>query len=340
MAIDHGGLQVPATAATEAAAGNRPCWELGCGSVCQRLPLEHVLTQTVLEYSRDLLQFAQRETAEKRADLQAFGSSVALHFYDELCTTKLQQDPITGRKQASKLDFWRQDLLGGLLMGALIVRTSGSLARHPDKMESLADMAASIDFNIADVDSSFLAVPGVAAVTTGSKWQWLHLLWNLLTMTIRVDKHKDSTGSRDVLLTKLFAAFVAGSQVRHALDWQVSDHLWHFWRNDALASSLVRLLKRYVRTKLAVPDAQAIQQWLMCHTPAATTAQLPRQPSQEDLSQSDAPNETQQMHIKHIDSEDLRQAVSDHMCGRSLSDLAELEQQIVDHYEASSCKHL
>lgn len=262
--------------------------------------------------------------------------SVSQHFYG-LHKAELWEQRIMGRKQAS--DFWQQDLLAGLLMTTLLLYDNGKLSNlrnHPSRMADLAGMAASIDFNTADVDSSFLQVPGAATVAPATKYKWLHLLWNLLTIADKASKNLPPLA--DPLVTQLFGAFVAGSQARLPLNRRQYEDLLFFWHTDILVTSLLHLLKRHGSRRFAGHDAFAIQQWLTSHSPAAapTPPELPRQPSQ-DLNHLECPDEAQLMPVKDVSIEDLRETVSATLHGISMAELAELEQQLICQYEVASC---
>ena len=237
--------------------------QLGCGSSGRLLPSAFIeRTDIVQDFAAEVIRVAWQLWEAADSDLQAFSLSVFCRFYRHYESLQLHHPG--GRKQVSPRAFWQQDLLGSLLMAALMLHAVGikstDTADTSSKMADLVRISPSIDFNSADVNSKFLEVPGVTTVRRSSRW--LCLLWHFLTL-LSQSQHSSKAHDEDALITQIFAAFVVGSQARQPLRRHAEAQLRQFWYEDVLASTLIDVMKQYAHTVLPAVDARAIQQWLI-----------------------------------------------------------------------------
>lgn len=229
----------------------------------QLLPQKHMeRNSAIFDISKNLVEIAPLKWRDADSSIVSFATEVYLHYSSHpsrlICT---QQKTLTGT--VDKLHFWHQDLLGSLLMAVLLLYAHGhhDIADTTGRIQHVITLLGNNEVRAAELNSSFLAVPDVAAVSAASRC--LCLLWHVLMIAVDCS---DRQQHEDALATRLWSAFVLGSQANTPLPRHQEPRLrqlWQFWHEDALASSLMHVLQLYARSKLAAVDAWAIKQWLL-----------------------------------------------------------------------------
>ena len=201
------------------------------------------------------------------SSLSAFSLAVARQCYAAAdIDTKSRVGHSLG--QLARLDFWKTDVLAGLLMQAFMLATH-CFESKVQMLQKLSIIAASIKLDFHEVSHGSMLVPGVDTASAGT--DWMRVFWNFLRNSVDwkyTDPPEDgqdvvSTASLADLKAKLCATFAAGQAVQSKA---FATKQGKFWQQDCLASVLLEALMDYVSIGQAVLDGDAIQEWLWSHS--------------------------------------------------------------------------
>lgn len=234
--------------------------------------------------------------------------------------------------QIERLDFWKSDVLAGLLMQAFMLATFG-FGSSSQMLQTLSFTAAGIKLNCEELPQGFMYVPGMSKASPGT--EWMCMFWNFLRIIVDWKSTDPPEDEQDVavaapladLKAKLSAIFAAGQSKAFGNKQE------RFWRQDCLAAVLFEALMDYVSSGQAVLDGDAMQEWLGSHSknsPQAQAAGTTASITQAEGEDMDGPFP---LAAEPIDASTLHAAISELSSGFSIVDLARLEDQLVRHFQ-------
>ena len=237
--------------------------------------------------------------------------------------------------QLERLDFWRTDVLAGLLMQAFMLATLG-FESSAQMLHRVSVIAAGIKLNAQELPQGYMYVPGVDTVSPGT--EWLCLFWYFLRITVDW-KYADPpdngqltvpTPSLADLKANLCAIFAANPAVQSKA---FVNKQGRFWQRDCLASILFEALMDYVTSGQAVLDGDAIQQWLCSHSTSSTQTQSAGQVVPISIAEDKDMHGPLSPAAEPVEAATLHAAISELSSGFSIVDLARLEDQLLKHFQ-------
>lgn len=270
--------------------------------------------------------------------LSAFSSAVASQYYAD-ANIDLNSRACHSLGQQERVDFWKKDVLAGLLMQAFMLATS-RFGSKLQMLQAVSTIAAGIKMDAHDLlYLNLQRVPGVETIPPGT--EWLCVFWNFLRVSIDWKGTDTAEGGNATtppladLQAKLCETFAMGPALSKAKAKAFAKHA-RFWHQDCLALTLFKSLAHYISSSQALLDGEAIQQWLSCHSSSAPTQQarsegLPKDTEGADIDRAVSPA----VDPEPVDAATLHKAISNLSKGFSITDLAWLEEQLLKEFQVS-----
>ena len=136
------------------------------------------------------------------------------------------------------------------------------------------------------------------------------------------------------LQAKLRETFAVGHPVLSKVKAKAFAKQTKFWQQDCLALTLFKGLADYVSSHQAMMDVEAIQQWLCSPNSSAHTQKASSEgvPKDAEGAEKDSPF-SPAVHREPVDATTLHAAISSLSKGFSITDLARLEEQLVEQFQ-------
>ena len=266
--------------------------------------------------------------------LLAFSLAVAQHCYAaDNIDTKSRVGHSLG--QLERLDFWKSDVLAGLLMQAFMLATHG-FGSSAQMLHTVSVIAAGIKLNSEELPQGLLYVPRVDTASPGT--EWMCVFWHFLRITTDWKYADPPEDGQDIapaasladLKAKLCVAFAASQSVQSKA---FASKQSKFWQQDCLASILFEALMDYVSSGQAVLDGDAIQEWLCSHSNSSAQTQAAGATAPITHAKGKDIDGSVPLAAEPIDASTLHAAISELSSGFSIVDLARLEDQLVRHFQ-------
>ena len=237
--------------------------------------------------------------------------------------------------QLERLDFWKTDVLAGLLMQAFMLATH-KFESSVQMLHRVSVIAAGIKLNAQELPQGCMYVPGVATVSPGT--EWLCIFWHFLRITVDWKYADPPDDGQDMAPTASLADLQANLCATFAANPAVQSKAFvskqgRFWQRDCLASILFEALMDYVSSGHAVLDGDAIQEWLCSHSTSSTQTQAAGQMVPMSNVEGTDMHRPLSLAAEPVEAATLHAAISELSTGFSIVDLARLEDQLLKHFQ-------
>lgn len=271
--------------------------------------------------------------ASTLSSLSAFSSEVASQFYAH-ANIDLNSRAGHSLGQQERVDFWKKDVLAGLLMQAFMLATARSESKL-QMLQAVSTIAAGIKMDAQDLlHLNLQRVPEMETIPPGT--EWLCVFWNFLRLSIDwryTDAPEDGstpTPRLADLQAKLCETFAAGQPILSKAKAKAFAKHTRFWHQDCLALTLFKCLADYICSSQAMMDGEAIQKWLSSHSSSAPIQQARAEGLPEDAEGADVNRPlSPAVDPEPVDASTLHTAISNLSKGFSIADLAWLEDQLL-----------
>lgn len=235
--------------------------------------------------------------------------------------------------QLERLDFWKTDVLAGLLMQAFMLLTHG-FDSSAQMLQRLSVIAAGIQLNCAELPEGIMDVPGLGTASSGT--EWLCIFWQFMHINVNSkyadppdDGHAISPTASIAELKGAWCELFAPSQVAHAK--ALTKKQGKFWQQDCLASILFEALVGYISSGQAALDIDAIQEWLCSHS--KRSAQVQAAGPTAPIVHAESQDTGGFVAAEPVDASTLHAAISELSHGFSIVELSSLEDQLLMHFQ-------